>query len=76
MSETFACPQCGKTYPHAGRKPGKAVVCTCGHRFLVPAPEVRAPRAELPLHPPSDPRPATRPEPKATPRNPAARTHL
>ena len=78
MSETFACPQCGKIYPHSGRKPGKAVVCVCGHRFLVPAPEVRAPRTEVPLHPPSDPRPTTRPQPsfesRATPRNPAART--
>lgn len=78
MSEMFACPQCGKSYSHAGRKPGKAVVCVCGHRFLVPAREVWAPRAELPLHPPNDPRPAARAEPRyeprATPRNPEART--
>ncbi|MGH7194799.1 MAG: hypothetical protein ACREJM_14870 [Candidatus Saccharimonadales bacterium] len=71
MSETFACPQCGKSYSHSGRKPGKAVVCVCGRRFLVPAPEVRAPRAEVPLHPPSEPRPESRVSPS---RNPAART--
>ncbi len=79
MSETFACPQCGKSYSHAGRKPGKAVVCVCGHRFLVPAPEVRAPRVELPLHPPSEPRresaPAPRPERSPSPSlSPASRT--
>lgn len=70
MSETFACPQCDKTYPHAGRKPGKAVVCVCGHRFLVPAPEVRAPQTEVPLHPPSSEPPS---EPRrSSSRNPAA----
>lgn len=51
MSETFACPQCGKSYLHAGRKPGKAVLCLCGHRFLVPAPEVRTAPTKLPLQP-------------------------
>lgn len=76
MSETFACPQCGKTYPHAGRKPGKAVVCLCGHRFLVPALEVRTAPAKLPLQPaplerqpePTAPRSTAPAAPPATPR--------
>lgn len=66
MSETFACPQCGKIYTHAGRKPGKAVLCLCGHRFLVPAPEVRTVPAKLPLQPASQERQPEVSSPKAT----------
>jgi len=37
MLNFFACPQCGKEYPREKRLTGRAVVCACGHRFLVPA---------------------------------------
>lgn len=45
MSNFFACPQCGKEYPREKRLTGRAVVCECGHRFLVPAAPL--PEAEI-----------------------------
>lgn len=42
MADSFPCPQCGKTYSRENRLVGKAVVCECGHRFLVPPAEQAA----------------------------------
>lgn len=39
MSDTFQCPKCGAGYARERRRIGKAVVCSCGHKFLVPPSE-------------------------------------
>jgi hypothetical protein len=36
MSDSFQCPKCGASYARERRRIGKAVVCSCGHKFLVP----------------------------------------
>lgn len=41
MSEVFACPACGKEYPREKRLIGRAVICVCGRRFLVPPESVQ-----------------------------------
>jgi DNA-directed RNA polymerase subunit RPC12/RpoP len=41
MPETFQCPECCKAYPRENRLVGRAVLCECGHRFLVPPRESR-----------------------------------
>lgn len=42
MSDSFQCPKCGASYTRERRQVGKAVLCTCGHKFLVP-PDLAAP---------------------------------
>jgi DNA-directed RNA polymerase subunit RPC12/RpoP len=43
MSNSFQCPDCGKSYTRENRLVGKAVACECGRRFLVPHRESTAP---------------------------------
>lgn len=66
MADSFPCPQCGKTYSRENRLVGKAVVCECGHRFLVPPAEQAS---QPPLSFPSLPR---RPSPRAPRQTPAS----
>lgn len=43
MPSVFACPGCGKEYPREKRLNGRAVVCACGQRFLVPPESAQPP---------------------------------
>ncbi|MGH7138998.1 MAG: hypothetical protein ACREHD_24900 [Pirellulales bacterium] len=45
MSDSFQCPKCGASYARERRRIGKAVVCSCGHKFLVPPPASEEPPA-------------------------------
>jgi DNA-directed RNA polymerase subunit RPC12/RpoP len=65
MADSFHCPQCGKAYSRENRLVGKAVVCECGHRFLVPPAEQAS---QPPLSFPSLPR---RPSPRGPRQTPA-----
>jgi DNA-directed RNA polymerase subunit RPC12/RpoP len=74
MSDSFQCPKCGASYPHDKRRVGKAVVCTCGHRFLVPPLDYAAPPSSTPSDASLTPRPrrATPPAERAKPSRPKA----
>lgn len=69
MSDQFECPKCGASYALDRRRVGKAVVCTCGHRFLVPPPEDEAPPTKAPPASPrrQPPPPRVSPMPRARP---------
>jgi hypothetical protein len=43
MPDQFQCPKCSAAYARERRRVGKAVVCACGHKFLVPPPNYEAP---------------------------------
>lgn len=64
MADSFPCPQCGKSYSRENRLVGKAVVCECGHRFLVPPAEQAS---QPPVSFPSLPRRPSSREPRQTP---------
>ncbi|HET6881051.1 MAG TPA: hypothetical protein VFI31_12895, partial [Pirellulales bacterium] len=51
--DSFECPKCGASYTRERRRIGKAVVCQCGNKFLVPPP-------------PSEPQPREAPRPTST----------
>lgn len=65
MPNTFQCPKCGASYARERRRIGKAVVCSCGHKFLVPP----AAGDEPPVRPYSAPPHAT-PRGRASPKPP------
>ena len=48
MSDQFECPKCGCSYRREKRRVGKAVICACGHRFLLPPPEGQLPSTTVP----------------------------
>jgi DNA-directed RNA polymerase subunit RPC12/RpoP len=69
MLDQFECPKCGASYARDRRRVGKAVVCTCGHKFLVPpaqddVPTTTAPPASPRRHTPA---PRVSPMPRAQP---------
>lgn len=57
MGDTFQCAKCGASYARERRRVGRAVVCACGHKFLVPPPDLGAPSADQPLQPGGRPLP-------------------
>lgn len=65
MGDSFQCEKCGRSYARERRRVGKAVVCSCGHKFLVPPPDAGPPRA---AGQPTQQRDYNRPLPEASPR--------
>lgn len=61
MSDSFQCPKCGARYARQRRQIGKAVVCACGHKFLVPP-------LDLESSPPTAPPATSSPSRSAAPR--------
>lgn len=55
MGDSFQCAKCGAKYTRERRRVGRAVVCSCGHKFLVP------PADEGPQPSYAPPRAGTRP---------------
>ena len=75
MPDTFQCPQCGAAYTRERRRVGKAVVCTCGHKFLVPPPDFAAPPQpeRPPIHQPRPAAPQSRPSSRTRSTQPPSR---
>jgi DNA-directed RNA polymerase subunit RPC12/RpoP len=74
MSDSFQCPKCGANYTRERRRVGKAVVCACGHKFLVPPAGVDVPQPDDRRTAPRNPSPVV-PQPDdrgSAPRNPSS----
>lgn len=51
MGDTFQCAKCGAKYARERRRVGRAVVCSCGHKFLVPPADEGPPAVNQPAMP-------------------------
>ncbi|HVA46661.1 MAG TPA: hypothetical protein VNH11_09830 [Pirellulales bacterium] len=77
MSDSFECPKCKAAYTREKRQVGKAVICACGHKFLVPPASIEAAVSAIPRRPSVErpPAPATQPGTRRLrPAQPTSRT--